>query len=210
MEEIGKAFILLDMVRADCRPDGRLRHLCRAFYNHLNKYGYARTVYSPGTGRMEDALDLYELELVEYWPNRDPESGEPDMVAEGSAHREWGIYVDWVEYDGQWFLPSDSSVAKVLAEPMGHRELSEVEERVDELLDPLSKAKTEGLFSEQSLQIIHEEFSPHYLSAASDETIRRILVRLEERFSNLGSGVTPQTISSNFMRYPLYAPIFDE
>jgi len=26
MEEMGKAFILLDMMRADCRPDGRLKH----------------------------------------------------------------------------------------------------------------------------------------------------------------------------------------
>ncbi|MBZ5672582.1 MAG: AbiV family abortive infection protein [Acidobacteriia bacterium] len=210
MEEMGKAFILLDMLRADCRPNGRLARLCRAFYNHLNKYGYAMTVYTPGTGRMEDALGLYELELIEYWPNRDPESGEPDMVADGSAHREWAIYVDWVEFDGRWFFPPDSSLAKVLAEPLSPGMPSEVEERVNELLGPLLKAETEGLFSAESLQIIHEEFSPHYLSATSDERIRQILKRLEERFAQAGSRVTPQTLSANFMRYPLYAAIFDE
>ena len=68
MKEMGKALILFDFVRADCRQDGRLKLLCKALYNHLNKYGYARTVHFPGSGLMEDALHLYKLELVEYWP----------------------------------------------------------------------------------------------------------------------------------------------
>ena len=210
MEEMGKAFILLDMVRADCRPGGRLKHLCRAFYNHLNKYGYARTVHFPGAGRMEDALALYKLELIEYWPNRDPESGEPALPADGFAHRECAIYVDWVEFDGRWFFPPDSSLAKYFADAWIPGHPSPAEETVNELLGPLLRADTEGLFSAESLQIVREEFSPHYLSATSDERIRQILIGLEERFVQAGSRVTPQTLSANFMRFPLYAAILDE
>lgn len=209
MEEMGKAFILLDMVRADCRPDGRLKHLCRAFYSHLNKYGYARTVHYPGAGKMEDALVLYKLELIEYWPNRDPESGEPAMPADGFAHREWAIYVDWVEFDERWFFPPASTLAKYLADAWISGQPSPAEQTVNELLGPLLRADAEGLFSAESLQIIHEEFSPHYLPANSDERIRQILMRLGERFVQAGIRVTPQTLSANFMRFPLYAAVFE-
>jgi AbiV family abortive infection protein len=210
LEEMGKAFILLDMVRAGCRPDGRLKHLCRAFYDHLSKFGYARAVWDSGTRPMGYALALYESELRRYWPNQDPEGGEPAMPPDGIAQREWAIYVDWVEFDGQWFFPPDSSLAKFMAGALNPGNPSPAEETVNELLGPLLKAETEGLFSAESLQIIHEEFSPHDLSAASDDKIQQILMRLEERFVQPGNRVTPQTIHANFMRYPLYAAIFDE
>ena len=85
MEEMGKALILLDLVRADFRQDKdeRLKLLCKAFSNHLKKYGYAKTICSPGTGRLKDALYLYKLEVVEYWPNTDPADGQPDSTLRG-------------------------------------------------------------------------------------------------------------------------------
>jgi AbiV family abortive infection protein len=208
MEEMGKASILLDMVRADCRPDGRLKLLCKAFYSHLKKYGYAKTVVVPAL-RIRAALDLYRLRLIEYWPNRDPEDGTPDEVADVFAHREWAIYVDWVEYDGRWSSPRDSSLANLLAGE-GISGTAPARREVSQLLAPLLRAKTEGLFSAASLRVIHEEFSPHYISERFVGDIQPILARVQDRLARSGSNVTPQTLAANFMRYPLYAAIFEE
>ena len=210
MEEMGKASILLDMVRANSGPDERrLKRLCVAFYSHLHKYGYARTVLLPASGRMRDALELYKLRLIEYWPNRDPEDGAPDEVADVFAYREWAIYVDWAEYDGRWSLPPDSSLANYFA-GKGISGTAPASMEVTQILGPLLKAKAEGLFSAASLQIIHEEFSPHYISGTFAGDIRQILAKVQERLAGSGRSVTPQTLAANFMRYPLYAAIFEE
>jgi AbiV family abortive infection protein len=209
MEEMGKLSILLDMVRANCGPGGRLKRLCVAFYSHLHKYGYARTVLCPASGRMRDALELYKLRLIEHWPNRDPEDGAPDEVADVFAYREWAIYVDWVEDDGRWSFPFDSSLANYFA-GKGISGAAPASVEVTQLLGPLLMAKAEGLFSAASLQIIHEEFSPHYISGTFAGDIRQILDKVQERLAGSGRSLTPQTLAANFMRYPLYAAIFEE
>ena len=208
MEEMGKALILLDIVRADLRQDARLKLLCKAFYNHLKKYGYAKTIYSPGRGRLEDALYLYTRELVEYWPNTDPEDGEPDMPADGIAHREWAIYVDWVESDGGWFCPPHSSLASLLC-GQGLAGTTPAERMVKSVLDPLLRADREGMFCPEPLKIIQTEFPPVYISSGSDEEVKKLLERLRERFSTAQISVSDDTLSSNFMRCPLYAAIFE-
>ncbi len=127
---------------------------------------------------MEDALYLYKLQLVEYWPNTDPEDGEPDMPADAIAHREWAIYVDWVEFDGRWFSPSDSSLAKFFSGELVPDGESPAEETVKSVLDPLLKVDKEGLFSPEALKIVRTEFSPNYLSSASDVEVKKILANL--------------------------------
>ena len=207
MEEMGKALILLDLVRADFRQDGRLKLLCKAFYDHLCKYGYAKTICSPGTGRLKDALYLYKRELVEYWPNTDPEDGQPDMPADGVAYREWAIYVDWIEFDGRWSYPARSSLANLLCGE-GLASITPAEKMVKSVLDPLLKADRECMFCPEALKIIQTEFSPVYISSGSDEEVKKRLERLRQRFSAGQISVSDDTLGSNFMRCPLYAAIF--
>ena len=83
------------------------------------------------------------------------------------------------------------------------------EEAVESLLKPILKADQEGLFSPKALEIIHSEFSRNYISSGSDEQVGVILTKLKQRFSKRGIPVSDDTLNSNFMRYPLYAAVFE-
>jgi AbiV family abortive infection protein len=208
MEEMGKALILFDFVRITWDRKDWINGLCRAFYNHIKKAAYAKIIYWPGSGALADALVLFKLELIEYWPNRDPESGEPDEYANAIVNREWGLYVDWVDFDGSWFSPESSSLAHYYAREQARDGKSVGEERIEAVYSQLKKASDEGLFTAHSLEAIHAVMSDlDVTSETSETTITPALENVAQRLLEIGIYVSDDTIQSNFMRYPLYPAI---
>jgi len=143
MEELGKALILFDFARIPWEKKEWLGELCRAFYSHLKKAAYAKTVYFPGSGLIADAVILYKLGLIEYWPSENPESGEPDEYADGLVNREWGLYVDWFEFDGRWHVPNSSSLAYYFAQEEEREGVKVGQHRINQVLGPLRQAESE-------------------------------------------------------------------
>lgn len=206
LEEMGKALLLLDLVRIEWKREEWLHRLCKAFYSHLEKGGYARIVIDPGSGALTDALQLYKFALAEYMPTHDPETGEPDWLAESIMEREWAVYVDWWEHDGRWFYPPDSSLAHYFAQEKFLDDRPAGEEKVAALLEPLLRARRQGLFTPESLRIIHEQWSLNCIEAGLDErTLAATLEKTASILRSAGVGVSDETIGTNFLKYPLYA-----
>jgi len=208
MEELGKALILFDFVRIPWDRKEWIAGLCAAFYNHLKKAAYAKTVYFPGSGALADALVLFKLELIEYWPNRDPESGEPDEFADGLVSREWGLYVDWSDFDGRWFSPITSSLAYYYAQEEGRADQKVGEERIKSVLCQLAKASHEGLFTAEALRTVHSVMSRIHITFNTDETeITGALEQVAQKLIEITIELSNETLCSNFMCYPLYSAI---
>jgi AbiV family abortive infection protein len=208
MEEMGKALILFDFCRIPWDRKNWISLLSHAFYNHIKKAAYAKTVYRPGNGSLTDALILFKLELIEYWPNRDPESGEPDEYADAIVQRESGLYVDWVDFDGRWFSPESSSLAQYYAQEQAQGGRRVGEERIEAVLSQLTQANEEQLFTADALKVIHAVMSDLDIPGDNHET--SIISALEETARLLlekGIHLSDSTIQSNFMCYPLYPAI---
>ena len=105
-EEMGKAYILLDMCRVDARQEHVLRHLCSSFYNHVLKYvylDYSANQYG-GIQELSQLHHYFRVGANQWWPS-DPESGEPDMPHETYFLREANLYVDVDTYAHTWVAP---------------------------------------------------------------------------------------------------------
>lgn len=210
MEEVGKALILFDLVRIPWDNKDRVAGLCRAFYNHLRKAAYARTIYWPGNGSLEAALELFKLELIEYWPNRDPESGEPDEYAAALVNREWGLYVDWNSYDGRWLIPQESSLAYFYAQEKETDGRTVGQARIEDVLFPLLRARDEKLFSPRGLEIVHSIMRDIDAKPTTPEQqIIDAIQSIAEQLASNGIKLSDETVRANFMLYPLYAAILN-
>jgi len=208
MEEMGKALVLFDLARIPWRQREWVVGLCKAFYNHLKKAAYAKIIYWPGSGAMADALVLFKLELIEYWPNRDPESGEPAEYADGFIDREWGLYVDWNEFDGRWFSPVSSTLAYYYAQEKEPSGKSIGQERIEKVLSQLVRAREEGLLTPRSLEIVHGQMSRLQVTTTTPEhVIYDAVADVSRKLSEIGVKLSDETVRSNFMCYPLYAAI---
>jgi len=208
MEELGKALILFDFVRVPWDQKQLVAGLCAAFYNHLNKSAYAKTIYFTGGSGITEALILNKLELIEYWPNRDPESGEPHEYADGIIGREWGLYVDWNDFDGRWFLPIDSSLAYYYAQEEARPGLKVGEERIAGVLSQLVGAQGEGLFTAEALRRVHSVMSRLYVTTATpDQDIMAAVAEVGSSLLDIGVKLSDNTLHANFLCYPLYASI---
>jgi AbiV family abortive infection protein len=208
MEELGKALILFDLVRIPWDKKEWITALCKAFYNHLNKAAYAKTVFFPGSGAIADALVLYKLDLIAYWPNNDPESGEPDEHASGLIDREWGLYVDWVEFDGKWFQPNSSTLAYYYAQDEAWDGITVGKDRIDRVLTPMLQAEAERLFTPEALKTVHSVMSSINVSInTAVEEVAEVSEYTAEKLAEAGTKISPETSHSNFMLYPLYAAI---
>jgi AbiV family abortive infection protein len=208
MEEMGKALILFDLGRIPWKRREWVVGLCKAFYSHLMKAAYAKIIYWPGSGAITDALVLFKLELIEYWPNRDPESGEPAEYADGFVDREWGLYVDWNEFDGRWFSPVSSTLAYYYAQEKELSGKSVGYERIEKVLSQLVKARNEGLFTPKGLEVVHSEMSRlHVTSTTPEDAIFNAVVEASRKLVEIGVKLSDETVRSNLMCYPLYAAI---
>ena len=182
--------------------------MCQAFYNHVKKGAYAKVIYWPGSGSLADALMLFKIELIEYWPNRDPESGEPDEYAHAIVDREWGLYVDWIDFDGGWFSPASSTLAQYYAQEREQGGKRVGEERIEAVLSQLAKASEERLFTADALKVIHAVMSHLDLTSETPEsTVVRAIEEIVRMLSDNGIKLSGNTIGSNFMCYPLYPVI---
>lgn len=127
-EEMGKAYILLDMCRVDlARHQHVLRRLCRSFYNHVLKHVYLDFSDHEywGIQNLSDLQAFFRDKAQEWWPSS-PESGEPDMPHDTYFLREANLYVDvdsshadsWTRanFAGVLTSLSDSSIPEFLQE----------------------------------------------------------------------------------------------
>jgi hypothetical protein len=143
---------------------------------------------------------LFKLELIEYWPNRHPESGEPDEYADALVNREWGLYVDWNDFDGRWFSPASSTFAYYYAQEKELTGKRVGEARIDSVLSQLVKAKDEGLSAAKTLAIVHSVMSSLDVTAATSENVVTDAVgEISRRLSEIGVKLSDDTISSNFI-----------
>ncbi len=87
-EEMAKSYILLDSCRLDWKKHiSVLRRLCRAFYNHIEKYAYMEVLNFWNIRSMADAKHIWKIEVKRFWPAAS-ENGEPDMPHDTFFERE--------------------------------------------------------------------------------------------------------------------------
>lgn len=168
-EEVGKVYILLDMLRLDfAKHEGELRKLCGAFYNHLSKHAYTDVLRFPGIWNwdLNGVKGIFGSERRPYWEGN-PESGEPDMSADHSMAREGSLYVEFYsgDYEDVWWTPDNNhSKGMVLGGgPTGMfgGALNYVEKSVAKL----EESRDNRLFSLECLEIFHEEFSKVFITS---------------------------------------------
>jgi len=202
-EEIGKALILFDVVRANAARSGGYRKLCGSFYNHLQKFGYANTVLHPGVAGLMGALQAFRAELIEYYPSH-AEDGEPGEYAEGLANREWAVYVDCSVWGG-WSTPQHSSYARWLGGAFPEPRESPAQSELDLLLPPFERAQREGLFSPTGLRLVEAELGPRFITAGGERKLELGIRALDRRSRKSGITLSAETLASNLVGYPLYA-----
>lgn len=159
-EEMAKSYILLDMCRLDfIKYESVLRCLCRAFYDHVLKHAYTEIYRFGRIHDLKHAREIYEVEITKWWPNNDSESGEPNMPHDTYFSREMPLYMDYIEYDRKWSIPSNDSESYYFTKSIGLSSLS-ISEKYLEMLKFTYNA---GFFKPQSLTIFHDIFKRHYI-----------------------------------------------
>lgn len=208
-EELGKAFILIDMCRLDFHEhQSVLRRLARAFYVHEAKQAYFSTLQFNGFLSMDDVRRFWEKETVRWWPNEDPESGEPDMPHQSYFDRELPLYVDFIDYDGDWWVPSnrhDRLHFRDFLDPDVSPESSTSVTRVRSVLDELQQARADGLLSEVTLTELNDGFAGFYFKeTSSKEELDTAYARLARRVSDRLRIDTDRFMKSILVSWPLY------
>lgn len=131
-EEMGKAYILLDMCRVDlARHQHVLRHLCGSFYSHVLKHVYfdlSANDYA-GIWELSQVQHYFRIQATEWWPG-DLESGEPDMPHDTFFLRDANLYVDINTYDGEWSGPSKASRALKFGDDVFRSPIGKVQENI--------------------------------------------------------------------------------
>ncbi|MEA2067077.1 MAG: AbiV family abortive infection protein [Thermotogota bacterium] len=201
-EEMAKSYILLDMCRLDfIKYESVLRCLCRAFYDHVLKHAYT-SIHRFGRIRdLKHAREIYEVEITKWWPNNDPESGEPDMPHDTYFSREMPLYVDYIDYDQKWSIPSNDSEALYFKKLIG--------------LDPLSVSKkyleilkftyTAGFFKLQSLTILHDIFKKYYIKEnLKKNELMEIYHKIDEKINSEFSIPKETIFKTIYFSWPIY------
>jgi len=173
-EEMAKSYILLDACRLDfSRHQDVLKGLCRAFYNHVAKHAYNKVLRFPNLRNMTHVNELWDVEVTRWWPSSDPESGEPDMPHDTYFAREMPLYVDFIDYDQDWFVPKKNT-GKVNFEDDLDSRFSESEAA----LERLRRTHNAGLYRPECLAILNETFRNHHIK---EDTPNEEIIRLEEQ-----------------------------
>ena len=160
-EEIGKVFILLDMIKLDFpKHESTLRRLCRAFYNHGVKLAYTTLNTAYALGDLREAKQAF-IDTAANWVLGQEENGVPDMPNLWVMEREWRLYVDYFEQDSLWFVPAefDKSGWGTKTE-LGY---------VEDCIQRAEQALKEGNFKPETLVAYHTAFSKHYFTEASPD-----------------------------------------
>lgn len=152
-EEMGKAYILLDMCRVDlARHQHILRHLCSSFYSHVLKHVYfdlSANDYA-GIWELPQVQHYFRIQAKEWWPG-DLESGEPDMPHDTFFLRDANLYVDINTYDGEWSGPSKASRALKFEDAVFRSPIGKVREN----LCHFRAAQDAGLLQPEALRLFN-------------------------------------------------------
>lgn len=153
-EELGKAFVLLDMCRVNLSQKGVLQRLCRTFYSHVLKNVYfdlSANKYE-GISTLSELQHFYRQDAKEWWPSS-PESGEPDMPNDVYFLREANLYVDIDTYSGTWMAPNSRARSIFYEDAIFPTPLDSAREA----LGRFREAQHAGLFNANALQIFNEQ-----------------------------------------------------
>lgn len=221
-EEIAKVYILLDACKLDfIKHENVTRRLCRGFYNHVTKHAYLEVtdVFRIWRYRTMPALkDSWEVRVQEWFPGN-YESGEPDEPHDTVPDRQWPLYVDydlpdkkWLALENRWFKFRFTGLDEEIdLENSDLRSASRglyIKSPYDRLLLEFARvqdALKRGLFSEVSLQILHDVFRKKFVCEKTPEgdiegLYENLLGQLKKA---LGTNET-EVMASPLGMWPLY------
>jgi AbiV family abortive infection protein len=201
-EEMAKSYILIDACRLDfCKHHSVLKGLCKAFYNHVFKHAYNEVIRSPNLREMLQVKELWDAEIIRWWPSSDPESGEPDMPHDTYFFREMPLYVDFIDYDQEWFTPEKETQRLIFEDTVGYNALCESRNA----LDRLWRTFEAGLYRADCLSILNKVFRRHYITEATDtKAINRLWENAEQQMEST-LGIEREIFRSSALKeVPLY------
>lgn len=181
-EEMAKVYILLDMCRLDfTKHENTLKHLCRAFYEHVAKFAYNEIVrFSLGFRDMEHVKEMWLAEITRWWPSG-YESGEPDFPHDTYFLRELPLYVDFIEFDQKWHLPDRHTLKYRFDREFGEDSFSDSKKA----LNKLNESRESGFFSPECLAILNGNFRKHFLSEKTENiTMAGIYKKVKDQLSD--------------------------
>lgn len=211
-EEVGKVYILLDMLRLDfAKHEGELRKLCRAFYDHLSKHAYIDILRFPGIWNwyLHGVKGSFDSERRKYWEGN-PESGEPDMPADHLMVREGSLYVEFYSDYSQdvWWTPNNNHSKEMVLGSGPNKIFEGALTRVEKSVAKLEESRDNGLFSPECLQIFHEEFSKVFITSPNTrgekilDLYNHIFGKLEKKGIQLS---TTLRADNALIAWPLYS-----
>lgn len=206
-EEIAKAYILLDACRLDFKAhENWLKRLCRAFYSHVEKYALYRVVHLKQTLGFNFFPDLHRFkamfvaDLQRWWP-ADLESGEPDMPHNTVFTRDENLYVDFLDYNQDWFVPVPDTKIVGLGQTPGDDKLDECQASLDTLL----QTQNNGLVQPDVLGLLNDTFQRKFID---ESTPISELFRLYETVAakvDAQCGISPEKFSGSSLEiWPVY------
>ena len=200
-EEIAKAYILLDMSRLNFdKYESVIKKLCRAFYDHVQKYAYNHVIHHALIDSMHRAMEIFHLELRKWWPSSGPESGEPDMPHPTVFQRDFNLYVDFIEFDQAWNLPSPGKKGYVFLNSG-----FQIMDKKKQALSRLVLTQEQGLYSVEALDVLNDVFRGHYLTeGTSNEELDSLFTKLESELGKLLGGTPSRFSNTAYFKWPLY------
>jgi len=201
-EEIAKLYILLDMCRLDFKKhESILRCLCRAFYDHVLKYAYIEIHRLNFIDDFYQAQEMWDIETKKWWPSHDLESGEPDMPHTTYFSREASLYVDYIEYNQKWSIPSNERKSFYFEKMFGHDDLSISKQH----LEIIKTTDNLGFFQPQSLSVMHDIFKGNYIKDNINMNNLNKLYRLIDEKMSRDLDTLPETLFKTILfSWPLY------
>jgi len=217
-EEMAKSYILLDACRLDfSRHKSVLRKLCQAFYNHIPKHAYIQIVQFlsfrletliSATEDMGRVKILWDAEVTRWWP-ASYESGEPGMPHDTYFAREMPLYVDFIDYDQQWFTPDHDTGKSFLGLEEGIDDMGRLSES-QKALSRLRITSESGLYQPESLSVLNKVFRKHYITERTRKSEIIGLYRKVATRAETDLGITNEKFwPSSLCEWPLYHFVCD-
>jgi hypothetical protein len=144
---------------------------------------------------------VWDAEIIRWWPSSDPESGEPDMPHDTYFSREMPLYVDFIDYDQEWFTPEKDTRRLLFEDTVGYNALCESRNA----LDRLRRTFEAGLYRADCLTILNEVFRKCYITEATDtKAINRLWENAEQQMESI-LGIEREIFRSSALKeVPLY------
>mgnify|MGYP001595638469 CR=1 FL=1 len=200
-EEMAKAYLILDGCRLNFNThETYLRDLCRAFYGHVEKYAYNRVSRSD-VRDMPHAKEIFHSDLVRWWPSGGIESGEPDMPHATYFSRESNLYVDYIDFDQDWWIPTDINNSPIFEWFPEYDPYSNSQRALAKLI----YTQNLGLFGPDALKALNDTFRNHLITEkTTNEKLFALYNEMAGKIKNL-FGLPPAKFNESvLMGWPLY------